>query len=412
MASMEGQTLAGRYALTERIGTGGMGTVWRARDTMLSRDVAVKILHDHLASDENFAERFRREARSAARLSHANIVTVYDTGEEATVPYIVMELVDGRSLHDRIRAQGPLSVADTLGIASAVLAALAHAHERGLVHRDMKPANVLITPRGEIKVADFGIAKWAEDSGGLTSTGSLIGTAAYLSPEQAQGSAATPRSDLYATGCLLYACLAGRPPFEGDSAVAVAVQHTREAVPPLERPDAPAKLVAVIMQALRKDPEQRYASAGEMSAAIEDARRDHDPSSARTIVAPAPTSEATEVAGTQLVDGRPGATVPVPPATEVISPRPRTRSSWPARILATVAAALLVAAVGWLVASVMNPTQDRGGVIDFSVPSEGAPVQETNASPSPTPSPSPSPSPSPAPQDRPPPLDLPGIDFG
>ena len=182
------RTLAGRYELRDRLGSGGMGTVWRAHDATLGRDVAVKLLHEGLAADTTFAARFRQEALSAARLTHPNVVAVFDAGEEDGVPFIVMELVEGPSLHAILHERGPLPVAEVARIGVAVASALAHAHGRGLVHRDMKPANVLMDQAShEPKVADFGIAKGLEDSGGLTRTGGLIGTAAYLSPEQVSG---------------------------------------------------------------------------------------------------------------------------------------------------------------------------------------------------------------------------------
>ncbi len=243
-ARMTPRTLAERYELSSKIGSGGMGTVWRAKDKTLDRDVAVKILHEGLASDAIFAERFRREAKAAASLAHPNVVTVYDTGEDDGIPFIVMECHDGESLHTRLHRDGALPAEDTARIGRSVLAALGHAHSRGLVHRDMKPANVLLdTTTNEAKVVDFGIAKGIEDTGGgLTRTSGLIGTAAYLSPEQVSGKNATPASDLYAVGCLLYACLVGEPPFGGGSPVAVAMAHVRDHVPPLRdrRPDVPA----------------------------------------------------------------------------------------------------------------------------------------------------------------------------
>src|SRR5687767_10667679 len=245
------RVLAGRYRLESKIGSGGMGTVWRARDEVLDRVVAVKILHEGLASDAAFAERFRREARAAASLSHPNVVAVYDTGD-GEHPFIVMEYIEGESLHNMLRRRGPLPVEDTARIARSVLAALAHAHSRGLIHRDMKPANVLFdASTGQAKVVDFGIAKGLEDTGGLTRTSGLIGTAAYLSPEQVSGHDATPASDLYAVGCLLYCCLTGEPPFSGTTPVAIAVKHLNEPVPSLRqrRPDVPPDLEAAIMRA-------------------------------------------------------------------------------------------------------------------------------------------------------------------
>jgi serine/threonine protein kinase len=269
---MTHKTLAERYELSSKIGSGGMGTVWQANDKSLGRDVAVKILHEGLASDAIFAERFRREAKAAASLAHPNVVTVYDTGEDDGVPFIVMELQAGESLHTRLHREGALPAEDVARIGRSILSALEHAHSRGLIHRDMKPANVLLdATTHEAKVVDFGIAKGIEDTGGgLTRTSGLIGTAAYLSPEQVSGKNAMPESDLYAVGCLLYACLVGEPPFGGGSPVAVAMSHVRDPVPPLldRRPDVPQDFEAVIMRALEKDPARRFSSAEEMNEAI------------------------------------------------------------------------------------------------------------------------------------------------
>jgi serine/threonine-protein kinase len=312
---MAERVLADRYVLEQKIGSGGMGTVWKATDTLLGRTVAVKLLHEGLASDAAFAERFRREARNAASLGHPNAVAVYDTGEDtaghSAIPFIVMEYVQGESLHQMLNRHGPLPVEDTARIARSILGALAHAHSRGLVHRDMKPANVLFdSATGHAKVVDFGIAKGLEDTGGLTKTSGLIGTAAYLSPEQVDGHDATPASDLYAVGCLLYACLAGEPPFSGNTPVAIAMKHLRDQVPSLaaRRPDVPPDLEAVVMTALEKDPGRRFASASEMDAAVDATGLASRPASEPTVVAAAPTVAAVRahpvggVAGTEVVE--------------------------------------------------------------------------------------------------------------
>ena len=276
---MPHRTIAERYELESRLGTGGMGTVWKAKDRLLDRTVAIKLLHDDLSADSDAMQRFKREARAAARLAHPSVVTVHDTGETPSdepfvdddIPYIVMEYVDGESLHDLIRQRGPLSIEDVIRIARSTLAALAHAHGRGLVHRDIKPANILLDSKtGAAKVVDFGIAKGLDDRSALTQTKSLIGTASYMSPEQVKGENATPASDLYAVGCLLYCCLAGEPPFGGDSAITIAMRHLNDAVPPLRsrRPDVPASFEAVVMKALEKEPLRRFASAQEMAQAV------------------------------------------------------------------------------------------------------------------------------------------------
>lgn len=274
---MPERIIAERYELESKIGSGGMGTVWKAKDRLLDRTVAVKLLHDALASDGVSAERFRREARAAASLAHPNLAAVHDTGEvadgeaESGIPFIVMEYVHGESLHDVLQRQGPLPVDDVVRIARSILAALGHVHERGLVHRDIKPANVLFDSQtGIAKVVDFGIAKGVDDGTVLTGTSSLIGTASYMSPEQLHGGHATPASDLYAVGCLLYCCLAGEPPFGGATAVTIAMHHLNDPVPPLRsrRSDVPAALDAVVMRALEKDPAHRFSSARAMDRAL------------------------------------------------------------------------------------------------------------------------------------------------
>jgi serine/threonine protein kinase len=269
---MSERTIADRYILESKVGSGGMGTVWKATDRSLDRTVAVKILHEGLASDTSFVERFKREARTSAGLSHPNIAAVHDTGEiDDGVPFIVMEYIEGDSLHDMLWNEGPLETEEVVRIARAILAALAHAHDHGLVHRDIKPANVLFETKTRTpKVVDFGIAKSTDDTSMVTGTSTTIGTASYMSPEQLRGERATPASDLYAVGCLLYCCLAGEPPFGGGPAIAVAMHHLNDSVPPLEmhRPDVPAALERVVMRALEKDPAQRFASAQEMDRAL------------------------------------------------------------------------------------------------------------------------------------------------
>ena len=267
--------LGGRYELQEIIGRGGMAEVWRARDVRLGRDIAVKRLRIDLATDPTFQARFGREAQSAAGLNHPNIVSVYDTGgqvDEATgvvVPYIVMELVGGRTLRDMLRDGRTIEPAEALGYTRGVLDALDYSHKHGIIHRDIKPANVMITPTGQVKVMDFGIARAVEDSAAtVTQTHAVVGTAQYLSPEQARGEQVDARSDLYSTGVVLFELLTGRPPFKGDSAVAVAYQHVGQ-MPPIPSSitaDIPDALDRVVMKALAKDRDQRYASADAMLA--------------------------------------------------------------------------------------------------------------------------------------------------
>jgi serine/threonine-protein kinase len=262
----EGRLLADRYELGEVLGYGGMAEVFRGVDVRLGREVAVKILRADLARDPAFLGRFRREAQAAASLNHPAIVSVYDTGEDDGTPYIVMEYVAGRTLRDAVRAEGRLLPRRALEIVAAVCDALEYSHRAGIVHRDIKPGNVMLTPAGDVKVMDFGIARAL--AGGVntaTQTATVLGTAQYLSPEQARGELVDARSDVYSTGCLLYELLTGAPPFQGENAVAVAYQHVREepALPSSVNPELSPDLDAVVMKALAKNPANRYQSAQE-----------------------------------------------------------------------------------------------------------------------------------------------------
>ncbi|MCL6537327.1 MAG: Stk1 family PASTA domain-containing Ser/Thr kinase [Acidothermus sp.] len=272
--------LGDRYELGEIIGYGGMAEVHRGRDLRLGREVAIKTLRVDLARDTTFQTRFRREAQSAAALNHPSIVAVYDTGESlldgVAVPYIVMEYVDGRTLRDILKLEPHILPRRALEIVADVLDALDYSHRNGIVHRDIKPGNIMITRDGQVKVMDFGIARAvAQSSATVTQTAAVIGTAQYLSPEQARGEPVDQRSDIYSTGCLLYELLTGTPPFTGESAVAVAYQHVREdPVPPSRiNPDVPPAVDAIVMKALAKNPANRYQSAAEMRTDIERALR-------------------------------------------------------------------------------------------------------------------------------------------
>ena len=267
-----GTLLGGRYELDQIIGRGGMAEVWRARDLRLIRDVAIKRLRIDLASDPTFQARFRREAQSAAGLNHPNIVAVYDTGEErdtksdVMVPYIVMELVEGVTLREVLRDGRKIVPNRALEFTAGVLDALSYSHRAGIIHRDIKPANVMLTPAGTVKVMDFGIARAVADtSATMTQTAAVIGTAQYLSPEQARGEKVDQRSDLYSVGCLLYELLCSEPPFKGDSPVSVAYQHVRETpVPPSQRdPEVTPAMDAIALKALAKSPADRYQDARE-----------------------------------------------------------------------------------------------------------------------------------------------------
>ncbi|MEV0034386.1 Stk1 family PASTA domain-containing Ser/Thr kinase [Streptomyces sp. NPDC050804] len=272
----EPRRLGGRYELGSVLGRGGMAEVYLAHDTRLGRTVAVKTLRADLARDPSFQARFRREAQSAASLNHPAIVAVYDTGEDyvdgVSIPYIVMEYVDGSTLRELLHSGRRLLPERTLEMTIGILQALEYSHRNGIVHRDIKPANVMLTRTGQVKVMDFGIARAMGDSGmTMTQTSAVIGTAQYLSPEQAKGEQVDARSDLYSTGCLLYELLTVRPPFIGDSPVAVAYQHVREEpqTPSVFDPEITPEMDAIVLKALVKDPDYRYQSADEMRADIE-----------------------------------------------------------------------------------------------------------------------------------------------
>ncbi len=267
------QLLSNRYEIGDTLGYGGMSEVHRGKDVRLGRDVAVKVLRADLARDPTFQLRFRREAQNAAALNHPAIVAVYDTGEtdsdNGPLPYIVMEYVDGRTLRDIVKGEGPLPARRAMEVMADASAALDFSHRHGIVHRDVKPANIMITNSGAVKVMDFGIARaLAGDQSAVTQTAAVIGTAQYLSPEQARGETVDARSDVYAAGCVLFELLCGEPPFTGDSPVAVAYQHVREdpRKPSDLNPQVPASLDAVVLKALSKNPANRYQSAAEMRA--------------------------------------------------------------------------------------------------------------------------------------------------
>jgi serine/threonine-protein kinase len=267
-----GRLLGGRYQVGELLGYGGMAEVHRGRDLRLGRDVAIKMLRTDLARDRTFQERFRREAQNAASLNHPAIVAVYDTGEERaptgeTIPFIVMEFVNGRTLKEVLAAENRLMPRRALEITADICAALEFSHRHGIIHRDIKPGNVMLTQTGQVKVMDFGIARaLASGATTMTQTSAVIGTAQYLSPEQARGEAVDARSDVYATGCVLYELLTGHPPFVGDNPVSVAYQHVREdPLPPSDsNRDVPPDIDAVVLKALAKNRMNRYQSAGEM----------------------------------------------------------------------------------------------------------------------------------------------------
>ena len=284
---MVGEVIGGRYELREVLGTGGMSSVYRAHDTLLERDVALKVLHEHHLEDEEYVERFRREARAVAQLAHPNIVTVIDRGEDGGRQFIVFEHVAGETLHDVLHA-GPLDVRRALEVTIAVARGLAYAHAHGIVHRDVKPQNVLLTVDGEAKVTDFGIAR-SLDVEGVTQSGTVLGTSNYIAPEQATGQRVDLRTDVYSLGVVLFELLTGDVPFAGDSFVAVAMQHVHEPAPNLldRRPDVPPRVALAVERALEKDPADRFQSMDELVEELEACLRrvDGDTSEGDTLVA-------------------------------------------------------------------------------------------------------------------------------
>src|SRR5215471_7002652 len=279
---MAGDVVAGRYELEQLVGSGGMSSVFRARDRVLERTVALKVLHERLTSHTDVVDRFSREAKLVAGLSHHNIVAVIDRGEDGGSPFIVFEYVAGENLKQLVGRGGPLPVERALELGIEIAGALSFAHEKGFVHRDVKPQNVLLNGKGEAKVTDFGIARPIESRDGETQTGTVLGTCDYISPEQAQGRHVDESTDVYSLGVVLYELLAGEVPFTGDNFVAIAMQHINAPPPPasLKRPEAPPRLEAAIERALAKDPALRFPTMAafeeELEACLVELRRDLD----------------------------------------------------------------------------------------------------------------------------------------
>jgi eukaryotic-like serine/threonine-protein kinase len=386
--SIEPRRLAGRYVLASPIGRGGMGEVWRATDTVLGRDVAVKTIDLRSLRDETGAVRFEREARATAGLSHPGVVTVHDSGVEDDTAYIVMELLAGPTLADRI-ADGPVPVDEVVEVGRQVASALDAAHARGLVHRDIKPANIAYADDGRIRVLDFGIAQLGESTGSqvLTATHTVMGTAEYLSPEQALGGRVDGRADLYALGCVLYALLAGRPPFRSATPVATMMMHANDPVPDVRdlRPDTPDWLADTVHNLLAKDPDDRPAGAASLAAAL----------AAHEAVAGAATAvlPAAGAATTQRLDAVP----PPPPPVVPVEPEPERRDGNPlAWVLGLVAVAAL-ALLAWTVldgrgedpVATSTGTPTPSAITSDPAPSTEAPP--TGEAPAPTATPTPTP---------------------
>jgi eukaryotic-like serine/threonine-protein kinase len=340
-----GELIAGRYELEKLVGSGGMSNVFRAHDRLLERTVALKILHEQYTRDDDYVERFRREARAVAKLAHPNIVTVIDRGEQDGRQFIVFEYVDGQNLKELTR-DGPLEVQQAIGLTLQVAGALSFAHERGLVHRDVKPQNVLLNEDGQAKVTDFGIAR-SLDVQGVTHTGTVLGTSDYIAPEQARGQRVDPKTDIYSLGAVLYELLVGEVPFAGDNFVAVAMRHVSEPAPSVleHRPDCPPRLDFAIQRAMAKDPDDRFASMDDFAAELEACRAE--------------------------LDGRgdEGATMIVPPARPPRAARRRARR-FPVTPLLIVLAGALVAVGAYLLLRDGGP----GSVLPDPSPSESVRV--------------------------------------
>lgn len=375
MADNHTHRLAGRYEVRSMIGRGGMAQVHLGFDTRLSRVVAIKMLRTDLARDSIFQTRFRREAQAAASLNHPNIVAVYDTGEEdvttpdgstVSVPYIVMEYVEGHTVRDLLAGGAPVPIDEAVEIISGVLSALEYSHVHGLVHRDIKPGNIMLTNIGKIKVMDFGIARALTDSQAtMTQTNAVVGTAQYLSPEQAHGDPVDARSDIYSTGCVLFELLTGQPPFKGDSAVAVAYQHVSE-IPPKPSSitsDVPDSIDRVVLKALAKNRDDRYSSAEEMRADLNRA--------ARGALVMAPETDSWQAPATQVMSPAtmtmPAATMP-PPAPaydtqtmariDTLEEEPK-KKRWPIALLIVVALAMIGGLVWWFATNSAEPEVEQ-----------------------------------------------------
>jgi tRNA A-37 threonylcarbamoyl transferase component Bud32 len=269
---MIGKLFGNRYEIIAKLGAGGMANVYKARCTILNRIVTVKILRSELAEDKDFVRRFQNEAQAVALLSHPNIVSIYDVGEENGLPYLVMEYVEGKNLKELIRSEGALSPSEVVNIGIQVCAALGHAHSKGIIHRDVKPHNILVAPEGQIKVTDFGLARFLSvPSATMTQSGTVMGSVHYFSPEQARGEEADAQSDIYSLGTVLYEAVSGHVPFQGDSPVSIALKHLQEEPPGLhiENQSIPKELEQIIMKAMAKKPELRFLSAEEMQGALD-----------------------------------------------------------------------------------------------------------------------------------------------
>ena len=359
---MDRQEFADRYRVEARIGQGGMAEVYRGYDPALERTVAIKVLLPPYDRDAGFVARFRREAQAAARLSHPNIVGVYDTGADGDTQYIVMEYIEGRTLASFLAGGGKPTPIQGVELADKIAGALAAAHAQGIVHRDIKPANVMVTRAGEVKVMDFGIARLQSDAT-APQTSSVIGTPAYFSPEQAQGQPVDARSDIYSLGCVLYELLAHRPPFTGDTPVAIAYKQVNESpVPPSQvNPDVPPRLDAVVMKCMAKNPANRYQSAAELSEDLDRVRKGQEVEATPLLPVGA------EGAATQVIARQPTQVMPPP------EPETSSRKVWLGVLIGILIVAIL-AGGGYLLAKSLNGDDAPDHRHDAAA--EGPPVRQ------------------------------------
>lgn len=399
MDAMSDRLLAGRYRLVSRLGAGAMAQVWRAVDENLRRDVAIKLVDLTAAPDAATADRFQREALAAAQLNHRNIVTVFDAGRDASTAYLVMELVGGRSLAELLRERGPLPVPDAARIGAAVAAALEATHAIGVVHRDIKPANIMVDGR-TVKLLDFGIARLADDAAHLTATATTIGTAAFMSPEQAQGLTAGPASDVYSLGCVLVSALTGQPPFPGENPIQVASRQITDPVPSVRarRPEVPAAIDTLVAAMMAKNPAARPtpAQVRAMLAGVTDAA----PAAATTVLPPVVPPVVPPAGATAVLPpvGSMGSASPRPAARQdvVVTPPPDdTRFKKVAMWLGLAIVCLLVVGIVWalgsnLVSGLVQPASPPPST-PAARPSTPAARPSTSASRKPTPTPTPTP---------------------
>ncbi|GAA1703380.1 hypothetical protein GCM10009808_21620 [Microbacterium sediminicola] len=378
MRPTQGVTFGGRYELESRIAIGGMGEVWEATDHVIGRTVAIKILKDEYMGDPGFLERFRAEARHAALVNHEGIASVFDYGEENGSAFLVMELVPGEALSTILERDGSLSTDKTLDVVAQTSAALQAAHVAGLVHRDIKPGNLLITPDGRVKITDFGIARIA-DQVPLTATGQVMGTVQYLSPEQASGHPASPATDIYSLGIVAYECLAGKRPFTGESQVAIAMAQINEQPPPLP-PTVATPVQNLVMAMIAKKPEDRPATAAVVARAATALRRGDVAGAAAAVPAIAAGVAATEVTQLMAAGDTAAATQLLPAATDAAEPEKPKRSPWTWPLIALII--LLVLVLGgtiWALVANQQPTPDPTSSSATPTPSASTPTPTPSA---------------------------------